>query len=357
MKTLRIGFVGLGGICRTRHVPGLKRIPGVDIVCVANRTRESGERAAHEFGIPDVCDRWEDVVARKDIDAVFIGTWPYLHRDVSVAALRAGKHVFCQARMAMNYAEALEMYQTAKDTGLVAMLCPVPIGLAVDATIARLLRENRLGDLRLVRVQSFSDVYADPAAPLNWRKDHRLSGLNMLTLGMYVEVIHRWFGWTGSVTAHTDIFVPEREDPSGAVVTVEIPDQILFHAAMDAGFPVQYVFSAVVHHGEDRVEVFGSKATLHYDVDADVLRMARAGEPTMSEVAIAPEDRYDLANWRVEQDFIEAIREGKEYHPSFEDGLRYMQVVQAVYDSAREGRTILLGQPRATAAGSPESRQ
>ncbi len=95
MDRVRVGFIGLGGICRDRHVPGLRRIPGVEIVAVANRTRESSERAAAEFAIPKVCDRWEDVIARDDVDAVFIGTWPYMHRDMSIAALEAGKHVFC----------------------------------------------------------------------------------------------------------------------------------------------------------------------------------------------------------------------------------------------------------------------
>ncbi|HNT89427.1 MAG TPA: Gfo/Idh/MocA family oxidoreductase, partial [Candidatus Hydrogenedentes bacterium] len=125
MQQIRIGIVGLGGICRTRHVPGLRKIDGVEIVVVANRSRESGERAAREFDIPEVAESWRDVVAREDIDAVLIGTWPYMHREVSIAALNAGKHVFCQARMAMDYAEAREMRDAARRSSRVAMLCPV----------------------------------------------------------------------------------------------------------------------------------------------------------------------------------------------------------------------------------------
>jgi len=337
MEPIRIGFVGLGGICRSRHVPGLRRIEAVEITAVANRSRESGERAAQEFGIQSVCDTWQELVARDDVDAVFIGTWPYLHKPVTLAALDAGKHVFCQARMAMDYAEARAMYERAKGSGLVTMLCPVPIGLSVDATIARLLRENVVGEVRLVRVQGFSDAYADPAAPMNWRKDHRLSGLNMGTLGMYIEVIHRWFGWTQSVAAHTDTFVPERVDPTGGHLAVEIPDQILFHATMVSGFPVQYVVSTTVLHGFDVIEIYGTNTTLRYDVGQDRLYdLAYPDAPVM----IKPEDACDLANWRVEEDFINAIRTGSDYHPNFEDGMRYMQVVQAVYDSAEQQRTI-----------------
>jgi len=120
-----------------------------------------------------------------------------------------------------------------------------------------------------------------------------------------------------------------------------VPDQILFHTEMRAGFPIQYAFSGVVFHGTDEIEVYGSKATLRYDVAADILLGARAGEP-FAPVLIAPQDAYDVKNWRVEQDFISAIRHGTEYHPNFDDGLRYMQVIQAVFDSAASGLRIAL---------------
>jgi len=317
----------------------------VEIVCVANRTRQSSENAARECGIPEICDSWQELVSRPDLDAVFIGTWPYMHKEIFLAALKSGKHVFCQARMAMNFNEALEMYNTAKLSGLVAMLCPVPIGLTYDKTIERLIREGRLGNIRLVRVHSFSNVYADPDAPMNWRKDHRLSGLNMLTLGMYIEVIHRWFGWTSTVNAATQIFIPQRKDANGVLTKVEIPDQILFHSDLCAGFPVQYTFSAVVHHGKDRIEVYGSDATLYYEVDSERMVIANRDEADFKDVQVLPEDFYDLENWSVEQDFIDAIRFNQSYHPNFEDGLRYMQVIQAVYESAKSGSRIVLSDP------------
>ncbi len=345
METIRVGFVGLGGICRQRHVPGLQKIPGVELVAVANRSRKSSEQAAREYGIPNVCDEWHDLIGRDDIDAVVIGTWPYMHREISVAALKAGKHVFCQARMAMDYPEARAMYDAARRGHRVAMLCPVPIGLAVDATVGRFLRDERLGPVRLVRVQSFSDAYADPETPMNWRKDHRLSGLNMHTLGMYIEVIHRWLGWTESVCASMQTFTPERVDEAGERIPVQIPDQVLMTANMEGDFPVQYAVSTAVRHGHDSITLYGQNGTLHYDVATDELSYGAARSQTMEPVGIAPEDAYDVANWDVEQTFIDAIRSGTEYHPDFYDGLRYMQVIQAAYDSARENRVVHLHAP------------
>ncbi len=339
MKPVRIGIIGLGGICRQRHVPGLRRIDGVQLQAVCNRSRESGEAAASEFGIPHIETDWKTLVERPDIDAVLIGTWPYLHRAISLAAFRAGKHVFCQARMAMNKIEAVEMYDAAQSSGLIAMLCPVPFGLSIDRTIARLLREDYLGQARLVRVQGFASAFADDTAPINWRKDAALSGLNIHTMGMYFEVIHRWFGPTKSVSAQTHTFVRQRPDATGTPVEVRIPDEVLANTITRGGVPVQYTFSTVVHHGVDRIEIYGSNATLRYDVLPDKLYGARRGED-FAQIPIRPEDAYDVANWRVEEDFIRAIRDPKfEYHPNFEDGLRYMQATQAVHDSAATGRT------------------
>jgi predicted dehydrogenase len=341
MDTLRIGFIGLGGICRQRHVPGLQRIEGIEFVAVANRSRESSEAAAGEFGIAHVHDRWEEVVARADIDAVFIGAWPYLHKPVSIAALEAGKHVFCQARMAMNLEEALAMRAAADTAGRVAMLCPVPFGLSVDRTVARLLREGAIGAPRFVSIQSFNGAWRDPATPMNWRKDERLSGLNMQTLGMYAEVMHRWFGPTQKVSARGLTYTRQRPDGAGVLREVHIPDQVLVNAEMDDGLGVHYAISGVVAAPRDTIDVYGGAGALHYDVQRDELLITRADGPA-EPVEIRSGEAYDVRQWRVEEDFVNAVRHGVEYHPSFEDGVRYMQVVQAVHDSAASGRTVAL---------------
>lgn len=333
MEKLRIGFVGLGGICRTRHVPGLLRTGRTEFVCVSNRSRASGEASAREFSIPHVADRWEDVVAREDIDAVVIGTWPYLHKPVSEAALAAGKHVFCQARMAMDFTEARSMLAAARRAGRVAALCPVPFGLSIDGTVARLLRENALGEVRLVRVQGFYDTFAEPETPISWRKDHRLSGLNALTLGMYVEVVHRWFGWTRHVSAATQIFTATRPDAQGRPFEVRIPDQFLVNTATAAGLAVQYAITGAVRGGRDSIEIYGSKKSLLYDVSDDALYWLESGRAG-GRVEQRPDELYDVAQWRVEEDFVAAVYEGRAYHPDFLDGLHYMRVIEGIYASA-----------------------
>src|SRR5215469_9484909 len=101
-QTVGVGFVGAGKNTQERHIPGFQKLSGIDFVAVANRTKESGERVAKEFGIKKVYGDWRELVKSPDIDAVCIGTWPYMHREITIAALQAGKHVLCEARMAMN---------------------------------------------------------------------------------------------------------------------------------------------------------------------------------------------------------------------------------------------------------------
>ncbi|MFP4500833.1 MAG: Gfo/Idh/MocA family protein [Candidatus Hydrogenedentota bacterium] len=341
MSTLRVGIVGLGGICRQRHVPGFRAIEGVELAVVANRSRASSEQAAEECGIPEVADNWTDIIKRDDIDIVVIGTWPYMHHPISIAALHARKHVFCQARMAMDYNEAVEMQTAAARSGCVAGLCPVPIGMKVDAAIARLLHEKTLGGLRLVRVQGLYDTFASPDAPMNWRKDHRYSGLNALTLGMYAEVIHRWFGPTRRVQALTKTFTPTRKDAAGQMTQVQIPDQLVVNTEVTGDTQVQYLLSGAVKGGRDLIELYGAEGATTYDVADDELFHLENGRPA-APVEIRSEEVYDVVNWQVEQDFIDAVRHGVSYHPDFTDGARYMGVVQAVYDSARTGNSVAL---------------
>src|SRR5512145_2667676 len=141
-QTIRVGFVGAGANTRRHHIPKLRAQPGVGLVSVANRTKESGERVAREFGIARVHADWREVVEARDVDAVCIGTWPYLHCEVTLAALARGKHVLCEARMAMDAAEGRRMLDAArKAPGLIAQLVPAPHTLELDGTLRALLAE------------------------------------------------------------------------------------------------------------------------------------------------------------------------------------------------------------------------
>src|SRR5437899_12597393 len=154
-QTIRVGFVGAGNNTRHRHIPGFRALPGIELVAVANRTKASGARAAREFGIARVHEDWRDVVRAGDVDAICIGTWPYMHCEVTLAALEHGKHVLCEARMGMDAAEGRRMLEASRRAPhLITQLVPSPPTLEVDSTLQSLLGEGYLGEVLAVELQT-----------------------------------------------------------------------------------------------------------------------------------------------------------------------------------------------------------
>jgi predicted dehydrogenase len=347
-RPLRIGLIGAGANTRARHIPGLRSIAGVEIAAVCNRRPESSAAAAREFGIARTFDNWQDLVADAGIDAIVIGTWPYLHCPITLAALAAGKHVLTEARLAMNAAEAHQMAAEAqRHPQLVAQVVPSPFGLTGDAVVKDLFASGYLGELREVEVVGRGGALADPNAPLHWRQDGTLSGLNMLQLGILHETLMRWTPPPVRVLAQVHAFIPTRIDPQGGVRRrVGTPDSVQALAMLESGTRVVYQCSGVTPVGGGTwIRLLGSDGVLHYDLEADRLtgltRAERAaGTTVLREISIPQEKR---GGWRVEADFVDSIRTGAPVRfTSFPAAVAYMEFTEAVARSAEDGEAIEL---------------
>lgn len=339
---IRVGVVGAGDNTRRLHIPNLQKIEGVEVTAVVNRSRASSARVAKEFGIARVHDTWKDLVADPELDAVMIGTWPYLHCPVTVAALAAGKHVLTEARLAMNAAQAREMLAAARaHPGLVTQVVPAPFTFAVDRTVQRLLIEGYIGALQAIDLRA-STGFLNPDAPMTWRTDRELSGANIMFLGIWYECLMRWVGPAAAVTARTRIAVPYRTDPAtGERRAVQVPDHVEILADLPGGALARMHISGVAGlAGGPEVWLFGSEGTLRFEQQGSRLSGARKAETALQEIIIPAEERYA---WRVEEEFIGAIRgEEQIQRTRFEDGVKYMDFTEAVTLSARQGRTIPL---------------
>ena len=215
-EPIRVGVVGAGNSAVETHIPRFQNIEGVEVVSVSNRTRESSQRAAVSCSIPKVYDNWPDLVAAEDTNAVFIGTWPYLHKPVTVAALEAGKHVLSQSRMAMNAQEAREMLDVSRrHPNLVTCLVPTSRLGTGGATIKRLISDGWLGDLLSIDVISGGE-FVDRDAPFFWRLDREVSGVNTLEVGMLCESLDRIVGPVSMVMANSKVNVKWRRDATGS---------------------------------------------------------------------------------------------------------------------------------------------
>lgn len=339
-KKIRIGFIGAGGNTRKMHIPGFCKLPNVELSLVANRSLESGKNVAQREGIKRVAQNWQEVVADKQVDAVCIGTWPYLHAEATIAALENGKHVLCEARMASNLAEAKRMQAAAAaHPELVAQLVPAPFSLDFDATIREMLRQGQLGDLLEVRVVHTSAQAACPDAPMSWRQDVSYSGKNILSMGIMHEMVERWVedepAW---LLADAAIFQPQRCYAGHSQPTeVGIPDSISILGRFAAsGARLVYHFSAL-ESGKPRMEfrLNGSKGALRFDAVQSQLLFAAAGKTDERKITLS---RGDCRGWQVESDFVRSIREGTPVErTNFEQGVRYMTFTEMVGQSLESG--------------------
>ncbi len=347
-QILRIGLIGAGANTRSRHIPGLKAIEDVEITAVCNRRPGSTAAVAREFGIRNTFDHWQDLVADPDLDAVVIGTWPYLHCPITLAALEAGKHVLTEARLCLNAAEAHQMLAASrKHSKLVTQVVPSPYGLKGHDVMAELLAGNYLGELREVDVYARSNALADPAAPLSWRQDVALSGFNMLTLGIVHETLLRWAPPPVRVLAQVHAFIPTRIDPeSGVRRPVGTPDSVQILAILENGARAVYRLSGVTPFGQGMgIWLYGTHGVLHYDLIHDRIEGThQPGKPGLGQaLEEIPIPLSKTRSWRVEADFVDAIRRQSPIQfTDFAMGVAYMEFTEAVARSAQRGQAVEL---------------
>jgi predicted dehydrogenase len=335
MTALRIGIVGAGANTRERHIPGLCALPGVAIVAITNRTRASAGKVARDFAVARVADHWRELVADPAIDAICIGTWPYLHAEVTLAALQAGKHVLTEARMAMNATEA-EAMQAALHTartrqpGIVGQIVPSPFTLPYDRTVKKLLATGVLGELNVVTIRHTHGGLIDPVKPITWRQRAELSGVNTLTLGIYYEVLLRWLDRDVTVSsAEAATLTKSRPDETGHLVPVTVPDRVSITGYYPGGARFQAEFNGIeTDNPRSEIVLEGTTARLRLDLAGAALWFQPTGRME-TRVAIAPDQREE---WQVEADFVASVREGAPVRlTDFATGVRYMRFTEAAW--------------------------
>jgi predicted dehydrogenase len=331
---IRLGVVGAGAIARAEHLPRFRGIEGVEIVGVANSSAESTRAVASAERIATAYGDWHELVDDRSIDAVLVATRPDLHAPVTVAALEAGKHVLVEARMADTLAAARRMVAAAAARPeRVAALVPSSFSLWADRTIIRRLGDGSIGALRHARVAW--DASGSVAPSEWWRWSRRVSGVNVMALGIVLEAMIRWLGPVTAVQTSARILMPRKPGPGGDI-DADVADHILVTAAFGEVTAALEMSIATVHHGS-RIELIGDRGSLELDVAAGTLTLAERGGGR-TDVPIAPEDRL---GWTAELDFVSAIRGG----PSgtltdFSTGLTYMAAVAASDTSGRTGRRV-----------------
>ena len=341
---VRIGIVGAGNFTTGRMLPGFLKAPDTEITVVANRSHESGERVAAQFGIPRVATDYREVVTSPDVDAVFIGAPPSVHKEVTFAALEAGKHVLCQTRMATTAGDARDMLEYAEEAaaqGIRTMLVPPAPFYRGSRLIDHLLESGYLGQLRHVQSFNVNATFADAKTPLSaGRNDLALYGqFNAMQLGLSYDVMSRWTGHARSVVAQRGSFVSERPLTEGGPITKNpYPDEITVIADTTSGAVALNLVNYSLYFADTRLELYGSEGTVVYHAKGDAIFAAHAGDQELQPMQIPPE--HDNP-WRIEEEFVRLVR-GEIEQPSFSfaDGVKNMEYLEAAYYAAVDGRRV-----------------
>ncbi|WP_138316043.1 Gfo/Idh/MocA family protein [Rhodoluna limnophila] len=194
VTSMRWGVMGAAGIAEA-FVSGVQKHTKQQIVAVASRTPGKAEAFAERFGI-ESHDNYEDLLAREDIDVIYIPTLPTQHRDHALQAISAGKHVLIEKPITLDAAEAAEIFAAAKAAGVLAMEAMWTRYLPQYDIIRQLLADEVLGDIEMVNV---SMCQANLEVPRLWKKGH---GDPFFDMGIYpVSFAQSFLGNPTSITA------------------------------------------------------------------------------------------------------------------------------------------------------------
>jgi predicted dehydrogenase len=347
-ETIKVGFIGAGANTALRHIPGLRAQRGVELVGVANRSIESSKIAADKYEIGEAYPTWLDLVEDPDIDAVCIGTWPYMHSTTTLTALDNGKHVLVEARMAMNGSEARDMLAASlANPDLITQVVPPPHLMACEQHLIDIIADGYVGDIVNVNARvTDGSVFPDSDQDAHWRHIRELSGNNVMTTGIWYENLMRLIGPASSVSANSQIRVPHRKGWDGSRMAMTIPDQIDIIYSTGAGVNVNLSVTTVSGPFVSPTEIwiYGTEGTIHIATSGlendPVVSGGRKGDDSMSVIQVPANKR---GSWRVEEEFINAIK-GIEpvTRSNFTDSLKYMEFTDAIQESWQSGMRVNL---------------
>jgi predicted dehydrogenase len=355
---LRVGILGTGFGARVQ-APGFQRSGEFEVAAVWSRTRANAERAAEKLGISRVYDDWEELVALPDLDAVSVATPPALHHAPALAALRAGKHVLCEKPFALDRTQGREMVAVAQAAGRVGMIDHEFRFASARAYVKALIDAGEIGRPYLVNIAGTSSLMAQPNRHLRgWFGDPAMGAGWLGVSGSHmIDLVRFWCGEFAEVCASLASFAA----PAGAPA----PDDsfsLLFRLTSGVEGVIQQTAAS---WGERylRMQVVGEKGTLLLLDERGELYGVREGSRRPIERLAIPE-RFQAAAplWELKAAggstyleipaftalacaFAAAIRGEAPPSPSFEDGLRCQEVMDAARISHAEGRWVALPLP------------
>jgi len=364
VRTLGIGIIG-DGLMAKEHSMAWRSVRAVygdlpfepRLVTLVHPDAGRAADAAARYGFARSSTAWQDVVDDPEIQIVNIVTPNAFHKEVAIAAVRAGKHVWCEKPLALSADDAREMTEAAEAAGVSTLVGFTYLQNPGLALAKKLIDDGELGEL--VSFTSFfsADTMIDPAVPFSWRTDRARAGGGALgDLGSHLVSIARYLvGPVARVSGLTRIVVPERADGEGVIRTVDNDDLAISMLEFDNGVigTMQASRVATGRAFEVSFTLTGTKGVIRFSqqdshklevsLDSDGLdshgfRTIELGPGHGDFGALWPMSGINLGLHELKifevRRFIEAIATGERILPDFREGWQIEKTIEAVERSA-----------------------
>lgn len=322
-QRVRTALIGCGGFSQFRIQDAVEASECFDVKTCYDPAAETARAAARRFGAR-VCDSFEEAALADGVEAVILVTPNHVHREQTVAALEAGRHVFVEKPMANTVAECKAMIQAAEKADRVLMVGHVTRRFPAMRAMAEAVRAGRLG--RIIGAEAnFSHGGGKELPPNVWRADAaKCPGLPLNVIGVHlVDVLNMVLGRPRKVAAfHRRAVVPTNDDCTATLVAYDDPvtATVTSHYSTPQVHEVRIIGVegvAEVHRGGSEFVIRGPKGQ---------------GERTPFTRSKSIQEEFEV--------FARAIREGTPVETDGRCGLMAVAIIEASVLSAREGRFI-----------------
>lgn len=325
MERLRAAVIGCGALGRHQaHL--VQQIAGVELVAVCDVDRTAAETVGAERGCR-AYESYHDLLAQEErLDGVLVVTPTHTHKDICVAAARAGCHIFCEKPMALRLSECDVMLQAAESHHVKMMIGFVRRFQPAFTEMKRRVEAGQIGELKMLYALRLSG--RPPAGAGNWRRERRKVG------GLFSAFIHevdlmRWIGGEVHDVRGVSNF--------GTFPDTDVEDNLFMTLSFEQGAVGSLNSSQIFPVGAYDFGVAGTRGALQYGGDVNTLLIASHDGPT-EKVTLEPNDATRLEL----EEFFAAIREDREPCITGLDGKKALEIVLAAYRSAEDRKIVRL---------------
>ncbi|ABK01971.1 oxidoreductase domain protein [Arthrobacter sp. FB24] len=360
-------FMGKAHSNAWRNVASYFDVPAFEQKVLVGRDAGQVAAAAARYGWAESATDWRSVLDRDDIHVVDICAPGWMHAEIAIAALEAGKHVLVEKPLANTLAEAEAMAdaaRSARERGVQSMIGFNYRRVPALALAKELISEGRLGTVRHVRAAYLQDWLTDAESPMTWRLRKETAGsgaLGDIASHAIDQVMFLLGGHVTEVSGRLHTFVSSRPGADGPE-EVTVDDAAWATLTLDSGTiaSVEVSRMATGQKNSLKLEIYGDKGSLLFDLEAiNELGFLDATLPAREQgfrriLVNEPEHPYMAAWWpqghvigwehtftHEIRDFLAAIDGGTPPSPSFEDGLAVQRVLAAIEESANAKSSII----------------